>query len=612
MNLIDRIVGWADPEKGLRRHYQRRLLARAYEAASPRDTWRPRRAGASANTDHASDAATLRTKARALVQNVPYARSALDGLVAYTIGTGIVSRAIGANAEAFNNAFDRWAKTCDADGRLDWYGIQAAAYRAMEQDGEVLIRLRTRRPTDNLPIPLQLQLLEIDWLDASRHGLINGANVVNGIEYDSLGKPAAYWLWDTHPGEISMPRGRTSSQRVEASSIIHLFAPERPGQGRGFTRFASVISRVRDLQLYEDAELARKNLETRLSVLASGDVSLMRDSDPNDPQGDPASKSGDLGELAGGSIIQLPTGMQTTVIEPKAAPGYVETVKQHLAMIAAGFGVPYALMTGDLSETSFSSMRGGWLDFRRRVSLTQWHVVIPGLCERVCIAAMDAAILAGIIRRADRRFEHSTPKWEYINPEQDVKAEMLEMSAGLTPPSELARRRGYSSFDAVVAEMARDFKKMEDAGVLPILMALQGRVMPGLLPGTGAREETPPPKAEMPAVHIHTAPVHVASPTVNVAPAEVRVEATQVHVPAPIVNVAPTEVRVEAAQVNVPAPVVNVAPAHVRVEAAHVHVPAPKVDVTVTTPRRRIDGMVERDEHGRVLRTTQIERDIDS
>lgn len=490
-NLVDRIIGWYDPEKGLRRHYQRRLLARAYEAASPRDPWRPRRQGASANTDHAADAATMRGKARSLVQNVPYMRSALDGLVAYTIGTGIVSRAVGREADAFNAAFDEWCKKCDADGRLDWMGMQAAAYRAMEQDGEVLIRLRPRRPSDDLPIPLQLQLLEVDWIDASRHGLIDGQNVINGIEYDALGKPSFYWLWDTHPGEISTPRGRSRSNRVAASSIIHLFAPERPGQGRGFTRFASVISRVRDLQLYEDAELARKNLESRLSAIASGDASLLRDDNPIDPV-KAAGDSGDLGQLAGGSIVQVPTGMQITTIEPKAMPGYVEAVKQHLTIIASGVGVPYALMTGDLSETSFSSMRGGWLDFRRRVSLTQWHVVIPMLVERVCVAAMNAAVLAGVIRRADPRFDHSTPKWEYINPEQDVKAEMLEMSAGLTPPSELARRRGYSNFDAVVAEAARDFKKMEAAGVLPILMALQGKVMPGVTPGTGVREETPP------------------------------------------------------------------------------------------------------------------------
>lgn len=32
---------------------------------------------------------------------------------------------------------------------------------------------------------------------------------------------------------------------------------------------------MRDLQLYEDAEAQRKNLESRLSVIASGDVNAM-------------------------------------------------------------------------------------------------------------------------------------------------------------------------------------------------------------------------------------------------------------------------------------------------------------------------------------------------
>lgn len=612
MNIVDRIVGWVDPAAGLKRHYQRRLLARAYEAASPRDTWRPRRQGASANTDHAADAAVLRAKARNLVQNVPYMRSALDGLVAYTVGTGVVSRAVGRDAETFNAAFDRWTKVCDADGRLDWYGLQAAAYRAMEQDGEVLIRLRPRRAADSLPIPLQLQLLEIDWLDASRHGTIDGAHVINGIEYDSLGRVSAYWLWDSHPGDMTLARSaRTTSYRVAAGSIIHLFAPERPGQGRGFSRFSCVISRVRDLQLYEDAELARKNNETRLGVLASGDVSQLADQPPGSASATPANLSGDLGDLASGSIVQLPPGLNLQVVEPKAAPGYVEYVKQNLHLIAAGFGVPYALMVGDLNDTSFSSGRIGLLDFRRRVQAVQWHVLIPVLIERVCAAAMDAAHLAGVITRADKRFDHSTPKWEYVNPEQDVKAEMLEISAGLTTPSEAARRRGYTNFDAVVTEMSGDFQKMERAGVLPILLALQGKVMPGVAPGTGVRDEAPPPappRQELPAVHIHTAPVHVAAPTVNVEPAQVRVEAPSITVEPTTVNVAPADVRMEAPVVNVPAPIVNVAPAEVRMEAPVVNVPAPVV--TVTTPRRRIDSMVERDEHGRLLRTTQIETDI--
>jgi len=484
MNLIDRVVGYLDPAAGIRRAYQRRQLQRAYEAASPRDTWRPRRQNASANADHAADAATLRAKARTLVQNVPYVRAGLEGLVSYTIGTGIVSRATDARtAAAFNAAFAAWSKVCDADGRLDWPGIQAAAYRAMEQDGEVLIRLRPRRPSDGLPIPLQLQMLEIDWLDTSRSGVIEGENTINGIGYDALGRPAAYWLHDTHPGDMGLAAAftrRTSSVRIPARNIVHLYAPDRPGQGRGFTRLAPIIARARDNQLYEDAELARKNLESRLGIVASGDVSTLGDGPPSGATTSTAT-SGDLGELAGGGILQVPAGLNLTAIEPKAMPGYVDTLKFNLQLIASGLGVPYELMTGDVSQTNFSSARVRRLDFKKAVEATQWLTVIPRLIEPVLTAAQDAAVLAGIIPRAAHQFDHSCPKWDYVNPQQDAESDRLEIASGLSTLSEKLRSRGYNP-QAVFDEIKSDMQALEKAGVLDLLLALQGKTKPGAAP----------------------------------------------------------------------------------------------------------------------------------
>ena len=207
-NFIDRIIGFVNPHAGIARHFARRQLQRAYEAASPRDPWRPRRAGASANADHQADAKTLRNKARALVQNVPYIWAGMDGLVAATVGEGIVPRPTGMEKEKLGKLLKRWMKVCDADGRYDFFGMTKAAYWAMEQDGEVLVRKRTRRASDGLPVPLQLQLLEIDWLDSARSGTFNGNQIVNGIEYDMLGAVAAYYLWDQHPGDIAVARGR--------------------------------------------------------------------------------------------------------------------------------------------------------------------------------------------------------------------------------------------------------------------------------------------------------------------------------------------------------------------------------------------------------------------
>jgi lambda family phage portal protein len=470
--VFDRFIGIFDPDKGLSRQRARQLLVRAYEGASKRDGWNPRRPGASANTDHAADAGTLRVRSRALVQNVPYIAQGMRALVAAIIGTGIVPRWIGADAKVYEDTWKEWGKVCDADGRFDIYGLQAAAYRAQEQDGECLVRLRWRRPTDNLPVPLQLQLLEIDWLDSTKT-MPNGTNqIVNGIEYDVLGKVMGYWLYDEHPGERLLKfRGRADSHFVPADSIIHFYTAERPGQGRGFPRISPVIARVRDMQLYEDAELQRKNLETRLSVLVSGDATeLANPRTPNDPVDQTAAKAGDLGPLQSGGITQLPAGLNMQTVEPKAAPGYVDYVKHGLHLIAAGWGVTYEMMTGDMTGVNFSSARVARLNFQRQAEMEQWLHFLPKW-DRISRAFADAMVLAGKVRRPNYNVEYSTPKWDYVNPEQEVKADLAEIAGGLSSFSEKLRKRGYNP-DLVFTELETDINKLKKSGVLDVLLQL--------------------------------------------------------------------------------------------------------------------------------------------
>lgn len=620
-NPIDKLIGWVSPARGLSRHFARQRLARAYEAASPRDPWRPRRLGASANADHMADASILRGKARALVQNVPYVRAGLEALTAYTVGTGIIPRATGRDADALNKAFMAWAKVCDADGRLDFWGIQAAAYRAMEQDGEVLLRLRPRRPADGLPAPLQLQLLEIDWLDSGRTGTENGNQVVNGIEYDFLGRAVAYWLWDQHPGDIALRRGmRSRSQRVPAGSIVHLFAPERPGQGRGFTRLGPIIPRVRDLQLYEDAELARKNLETRLSVLASGDLSQMANPAAESGSADPinARTTGELGELASGGITSVPDGLSLTVVEPKAAGGHVEYVKHQLHVIATGMGVTYEMLTGDMKEVNFSSARVRMLDFRRQVQAMQWLTIVPRLLDPVWRAFCDAASLQGVIGKPDYAVEYSMPKWDYVNPVQDVQSDLLEIGGGLSSLSEKLRQRGYEP-DKVFAESADDFEALRKLGLFDTLMFLQKGATPDSAAAEAAAKQSARSladaqaalqrlEAQVATLLARAVNVNVQAGDTHVAPAQVEVR-NDVHVPgqaAPTINVAAPSVEIRN-DVHVPeqqAPTVNVAAPNVEIRndiqpaVVQLSMPARHTETTIT----------ERDAQGRAVRSVQTER----
>jgi lambda family phage portal protein len=479
--LLDKAIAYIDPAKALRRALARRAMVkvRAYEGASTKDGWLPRRSGASANADHYADGAMLRARARSLVQNNPYAAKALNAIVSNTIGEGILPKSLAVDdriRSTLDAMWARWTPVADADGHTDFLGIESRACRAMEQDGEVLLRFRSRKPTDGLPVPLQVQLLEIDYLDVGKNGKTSsGGQIISGVELDPIGRVAAYWLFDTHPGEFSRSGmlGSLSSKRYDAARIVHLFSPDRPGQARGITRFAPVIARLRDLAIYEDAELARKQNEAMMSVFITGSGDDFAIPDDGSSQSEAAAKArmyGELGSLRPGAILAT-NGQGVTIAEPKAAPGYADYLRMQLYAVAAGLGVTYEMLTGDLSQVNFSSARLGTLEFRRHCEQRQWHCIVPKLLTPTWQAFVDAAVLAGEIPRPDYAVEWTTPKWDYVNPLHDVEADASEVASGLASLSEKLRQRGYQP-DSVFAEMGEDYARLEQSGAINLLRLL--------------------------------------------------------------------------------------------------------------------------------------------
>jgi capsid protein len=92
------------------------------------------------------------------------------------------------------------------------------------------------------------------------------------------------------------------------------------------------------------------------------------------------------------------------------------------------------------------------------------------------VAFIDAAVLGGKLRRAEYGCDHSTPKWDYVNPDQDAKSELHLISMGLLTISESLRRRGYKP-EAVFAELKSDFDLLREMGVLEVLLQMQGKAV---------------------------------------------------------------------------------------------------------------------------------------
>ena len=473
--LVDRVVGYFSPTQGVRRQVAREMLVRAYEGASRADGWRPKRAGASPTADHAADAREVRVRARSLVQNVPNVVRAVGAVLAARVGQGIVP--VWAD-QGMAKRWREWVPHADYDCLLDFYGLQYKAERTRDVDGAVLIRKHIQRMGST--VPLKLQILEIDYLDVERNGVLaGGREIIRGIEYDKRGQRVAYYLFDRHPGDAGMwTVGRSgSSKRVPADEIIHYFDPERAGQQDGISRLAPIISKVRDLHTYGDSELQRKQLESRMGVLAEMDSAGGPPLLPAETEGQQPGLV-DLGDLAGGGIVGLPPGMTNpTFIEPKAVPGYGDYMKGGWKEVAAGYGCPYELMTGDMTEVNFSSSRVRMNQFRSEVESEQWRVTVPRLCAPIARWWLATVDLVATVPSGTAEPDWSTPKWSSPNPVQDVASDLSAIKGGLQSISETIRRRGYDP-ETVYTELETDLRQLSDRGILPLLAALWGAQNP--------------------------------------------------------------------------------------------------------------------------------------
>ena len=98
-----------------------------------------------------------------------------------------------------NDIWSDFVQQADADGVLNLYGLQTLAVRSWLESGEVFIRRRLRSTDTPLAVPLQIQLIESDFvplLDADIYpGLPAGNTIRQGIERNKYGRRVAYCIY---------------------------------------------------------------------------------------------------------------------------------------------------------------------------------------------------------------------------------------------------------------------------------------------------------------------------------------------------------------------------------------------------------------------------------
>lgn len=444
----------------LRTFLGRLFGARHYEAGGGGHRWATTPQIGSPNHAILTSHATVRQRARAAYANNAFLTAGVDNFAFALVGDGIMASSRHpdeAIAERLNEGFEAWTDGADADGRTDFYGLQFQVAVNMIVAGEVLSRFVVRQ--DAMELPLKLQLLDPEQMDAGDHREMAGnVRVRAGIEFDGASRRTGYHVYRERPGDYLAVSSETV--RIPASEILHVFQGRFPGQLRGISALAPVLLRAQELDAFQDASLAK----ARLSATVTG---FYEGLDPEHfalASREEAKKLLEAREVQPGMLHPLQSGASIS-FPPATDVGdqYAAHVKTELQAIAAGLGIPYHVLTGDLSDANYSSLRAGNKTFERRLSALQHGVLVHQFCRPVWDRFIRTSALTGAIDMASYQRDpapfHAVswipPTLPSVDPQKEAEADIALIEARLKSRRQAMLERGYRP-EQIEAQLAAE------------------------------------------------------------------------------------------------------------------------------------------------------------
>lgn len=459
--VLDRIVSYFAPEKGLSRVKARQSLKRKYEGASTgrrTEGWFTNNASSQKETLQSLE--ILRQRSRDLIQNNAYAKRAIDSISYNVIGKGILAQIRDQNKsreKKINLLWKAWAesKECDSEGTKNFYNIQNLVQTSVFENGETFIIRRRLKADEYKNVPLGLQIIEADHLDTN--GFYSkphkGNKFKQGIEFDAKGKRVAYHFFKEHPGSIYP---NTETVRINAKDVIHVYPEIRVGQIRGLPLLAPAIIKLKDFDEYADAKLLQQKIAACFAAFIK-DMELPEDGEFSDEEQELIER------IEPGTVEILPPGKDVSFATPPSVEGSEEFSKTNLRAIAGAIGISYEALSMDYSNVNFSSGRMGWIEMHRSIENMRANVIIPKFLTPVFDWFLEAVSILGY--SSDKvNITWTPPKREMIDPTKEIPAMIEGIRAGLYTISEVLQSLGKDPEDHL-EKLSEDFKLLDKLGL---------------------------------------------------------------------------------------------------------------------------------------------------
>ncbi len=342
------------------------VIARAHEVTRPSRNRKLARDWGSGNAIAGMDARQLRDQARHLERDLDLADNALNVLVQNTVGAGIdvlsaprlpgqpINRDL---ALQLDDLWDAWWDAPEATRTHDYGMCQQLLARSWFRDGDAFYQdLIGTVPffEHGTVVPYSFEMLEadlvpLDFNDPAR-------NILQGVERNAWGRPIAFHVYKSHPGD---PIGtRLETKRVSAEFMHCIALMKRLHQVRGLSVFASAMSRFEDVKDYEESERIAAKVAASMTFQIKkgsgeqygtdlGGQAILQDGVPvRELRLAPGAIFDDL--LPGESIESLGTD--------RPNPNAATWRKEQLRAAAGGIGVSYSSLSLDYNGT-YSAQR---------------------------------------------------------------------------------------------------------------------------------------------------------------------------------------------------------------------------------------------------------------
>ena len=175
-----------------------------------------------------------------------------------------------------------------------------------------------------------------------------------------------------------------------------------------------------------------------------------------------------IASLEPGTMQVLLPGEDVKFSSPADVGGGYEAFQYRtLLAVSASLGLPYHLVTGDVRQANYSSLRAELVEFRRRIGQLQHGVIAHQLCRPVWQRWLETAVLSGALEVdpvAARPVQWIPPRWDWVDPLKDIQAQVLAMEAGITSRRKVVEATGYD-IEEVDRENAADAARTKQLGL---------------------------------------------------------------------------------------------------------------------------------------------------